>query len=177
MRGYLFFLVFISCLPLIFVSPFNGVLIWYAFSLGNFHTLTWGFLENLNYASIIVILTCISWLFSRANKKQLPLTPLVVLTLLFSLWMTFTSLFALGPAWDVWDRWVFVHKILFMCLVGFALTTTRERLNQLIWVVVLAIGIWGVKGTISVVLHGGTRCRWRARPPISADKIVHGLSS
>lgn len=156
MRGYLFFLLFVSSLPLIFVSPFNGILIWYAFSLGNFHTLTWGFLENLNYAYVIVILTCISWLFSRSNKKQLPLTPLVVLTLLFSLWMTVTSFFALGPAYDVWDRWLFVHKILFMCLVGFALTTTREQINQLIWVVVLAVGFWGVKGTISVVLHGGT---------------------
>src|SRR5216683_704920 len=36
MRGFVFFLVFISSLPLIFVSPFNGVLIWYAFSLDDF---------------------------------------------------------------------------------------------------------------------------------------------
>jgi hypothetical protein len=28
MRGLLFFLVFVSALPLIFTSPFNGVLIW-----------------------------------------------------------------------------------------------------------------------------------------------------
>src|SRR6266849_889632 len=156
MRGIFFLLIFLSSLPLIFVSPFYGVLMWYVFSLGNFHTLTWGFLDNLYYAYIIVILTCISWVFSPTEKKQLPLTPLVVLTLLFSVWMTITSYFALAPAEDVWDRWIAVHKVLFMCLVGYALTTTRERVNQLIWVVVLAIGVWGVKGVISVVLHGGS---------------------
>jgi probable O-glycosylation ligase (exosortase A-associated) len=155
MRGLLFFLVFVSCLPLIFISPFNGVLMWYVFSLGNFHTIVWGFFSDLYYAYIISILTCLSWLFSRSEKKQLPLTPLVVLTLLFSLWMTITSFFALAPTDDVWAKWSTVQKILFMCLVGFALTTTRERVNQLIWVVVLSIGVWGVKGAISFPLHGG----------------------
>jgi probable O-glycosylation ligase (exosortase A-associated) len=43
-----------------------------------------------------------------------------------------------------------------MCLVGYALTTTRERLNQLIWAVVLTIGLWGVKGALSSMLHGGS---------------------
>jgi putative inorganic carbon (hco3(-)) transporter len=42
-----------------------------------------------------------------------------------------------------------------MCLVGYALTTTRERLNQLIWAVVLTLGVWGVKGAIFGILRGG----------------------
>src|SRR5713101_6159082 len=130
MRGFVFFLVFISSLPLIFVSPFNGVLMWYVFSLGNFHTLTWGFFSDLYYAYIIAIVTCISWMISRTEKKQLPLSPLVILTLLFSVWMTITSFFALAPEADVWSKWQTVNKILFMCLVGYALTTTRDRVNQ-----------------------------------------------
>jgi putative inorganic carbon (hco3(-)) transporter len=62
----------------------------------------------------------------------------------------------LAPPEDVWTKWTIVEKILFMCFVGYALTTTRERLNQLIWAVVLAIGFWGVKGAILGVLHGGS---------------------
>src|SRR5271165_4316812 len=155
MRGIAFLLLFLSSLPFIFITPFNGVLVWYVFSLGNFHTLTWGFLDDLYYAYIIAILTCVSWGFSRTEEKRLPLTPLVVLTLLFSLWMTITSFFALAPPEAVWPAWIFVHKILFMCLVGYALTTTRERVSWLIWAVVLSVGFWGVKGTISFVLHGG----------------------
>jgi putative inorganic carbon (hco3(-)) transporter len=155
MRGIAFLCIFLSSLPFIFVSPFYGVLIWYAFSFGNFHTMTWGFLDNLYYAYIIAILTCTSWVFSRTEKIRLPFTPLVILTLLFSVWMTITSLLALGPAEEMWNTWIFIHKMLLMCLVGYALTTTRERVNQLIWVVALSVGFWGVKGGISVILHGG----------------------
>jgi probable O-glycosylation ligase (exosortase A-associated) len=154
MRGLIFFLIFLSSLPLIFVSPFNGILIWYAFSLGNFHTLIWGPLSSLNYAYIIAVLTCTSWLFSRTEKVHLPVTPLVVMTVIFALWVTFTSCFALAPADDVWRKWLIFEKILFMCLVGYALTTTRERVDQLIWVVVLSIGFWGAKGAILGSLHG-----------------------
>jgi probable O-glycosylation ligase (exosortase A-associated) len=157
MRGLVFFMAFVASLPFIFVSPFNGVLVWYVFSLGNFHTLIWGGpFAALNYAYVIAVLTCLSWLFSRTERKQLPITPLVVLTLLFSIWITFTSWFALAPGEDVWNKWITVQKILFMCLVGYALTTTRERLNQLIWAVILTIGLWGVKGALSSILHGGS---------------------
>jgi len=157
MRGLLFFLAFTASLPLIFVTPFNGVLIWYGFSLGNFHTLIWGGpFASLNYAYVIAILTCFAWLFSRTERKWLPFTPLVVLTLLFALWITITSWVALAPSEDVWGKWSTVAKILFMCLVGYALTTTRERINQLIWAVVLSIGVWAVKGAIWSILHGGS---------------------
>jgi probable O-glycosylation ligase (exosortase A-associated) len=174
MRGIVFFLAFISSLPLIFVSPFYGVIIWYVFSLGNFHTLIWGPFSNLNYAYVIAILTCMSWVFSQNDRKQLPLTPLVVLTLLFSVWITITSWFALAPPEDVWAKWGTVEKILFMCLVGYALTTTRERLNQLVWAVALTIGVWGAKGAIWGVLHGGGHIHGPDGGPLS-DNNDFGL--
>ena len=156
MRGYAFLLVYLWSLTLIFKAPFNGVLVWYVFSFGNFHTLIWDrSLATLPYAYPIAIVTGISWLFSRTEKTKLPLTPQVILTILFSLWITITSFFALAPGGDVWFKWTWFQKILLMCLIGFALTTTRERVNQLIWVTVLSIGFWGVKGAISFPLHGG----------------------
>ncbi len=176
MRGFVFFLVFLSSLPYIFVSPFNGVLIWYVFSLGNFHTLTWGFFSDLYYAYIIAILTCCAWMISPTEKKQLPLTPLVLLTLLFSAWMTITSLCALAPEEDVWAKWTIVQKILLMCLVGFALTTTRERVDRLVWVVVLSVGFWGVKGAISFPLHGGGAGIHGPDGGVTADNNEFGIA-
>ena len=175
MRGLVFFMAFVASLPLIFVSPFYGVLTWYVFSLGNFHTLIWGGpFSALNYAYVIALLTCLSWFLSRAERKQLPITPLVVLTLLFSVWITFTSFFALAPSEDVWNKWTTIQKILFMCLVGYSLTTTRERLSQLIWVVVLTIGIWGVKGALMSLLHGGGEIHGPDGGPL-ADNNDFGL--
>jgi len=159
MRGLLFFTLFVSSLPFVFKSPFNGALLWYVFSLGNFHTLTWGFFSDLHYAYIIAFVTCLSWVISNEPKK-LPLTPLAVLTLVFAVWITITSLlnaeaegYRAPGIWSMWDR---VEKVLFMCLVGYALTTSRERVDQLIWVVVLSIGVWGVKGAIWELLHAGS---------------------
>lgn len=175
MRGLAFFLAFVASLPLIFISPFNGILVWYVFSLGNFHTLIWGGpFSALNYAYVIALATCTSWLFSRTEKKQLPLTPLVVLTLLFALWVTFTSFFALAPSPDVWAKWTLILKILFMCLVGFALTTTKERVNQLIWAVALTLGVWGVKGAVWSLLHGGAGIHGPDGGPLS-DNNDFGL--
>jgi len=165
MRGLVFLVAFIASIPLIFVNPFNGVLVWYVFSLGNFHTVTWGVFGGLYYGYIIAIATCLSWMLSR-EKKSIPLTPLSVMTLLFMVWITMTTVAAASAApdrvklagydWEIWNQWKTVEKILFMCLVGYALTTTRERVDQLIWVVVLAIGAWGVKGGIWSILLGGT---------------------
>jgi putative inorganic carbon (hco3(-)) transporter len=163
MRGLLFITLFVSSLPFVFKSPFNGALLWYVFSLGNFHTLVWGFFEDLHYAYIIAFVTCLSWLISKEPKK-LPLTPLVVLTLVFAVWITITSVAALAAAppdsqnfvADVWYMWSRVEKVLFMCLVGYALTKSREQVNQLIWVVVLSIGVWGIKGAIWELFHAAS---------------------
>ena len=70
MRGFVFFLAFVSSLPFVFVSPFNGVLLWYVFSLGNFHRLTWGFFSDLNYAYVIAIVTCFSWMISQRKNSS-----------------------------------------------------------------------------------------------------------
>src|SRR5438046_3873340 len=113
MRGLGFFLAFVACLPLIFASPFIGVLVWYVFSLGNFHTLIWGGpFAYLNYAYVIAIVTCLAWLLSRTEPKRLPLTPLVILTLSFSIWITFTSLFALAPRDAVWSNCPTLQQVL-----------------------------------------------------------------
>src|SRR3974390_2030449 len=93
MRGLVFLSAFIASIPLIFVSPFNGAIVWYIFSLGNFNRYTWGVFGDLYYGYIIAIVTCFSWMISR-EKKSLPLTPLSVTTLLFMVWITITSLVA-----------------------------------------------------------------------------------
>src|SRR5260370_35471273 len=131
MRGLGFFLVFVAGLPFIFVSPFNGVLAWYVFSLGNFHTLIWGgAFAGLNYAYLIAVLTCLSWFFSQTDKTQLPITPLLILTVRCSIWITFTSWSALAPGEDVWGNWTTVQRIRCRSRVGSALTPPRDLRNH-----------------------------------------------
>src|SRR5262249_52498407 len=53
------------------VSPFNGALLCYVFSLGNFRVLAWCFFTDLYDVYIISIGTCFSWLLSREPKTLL----------------------------------------------------------------------------------------------------------
>lgn len=176
MRGLLFFVIFLVGMGFVFASPFYGVMAWYVFSLGNPHRLAYGFFSTLPYAYIIAGLTFLCWLTSRRDPVRIPFTPLVVLTLLFSLWMTVTSVFAAAPADSVWDKWTEVHKVLLMAVVGYALTTSRQRINLLIWTVVLSIGFWGVKGGISSIASGGVYRVWGPEGTAIGDNNELGLA-
>ena len=74
MRGYAFLLVYLYSLRLIFKSPFNGVLVWYAFSFGNFHTLIWdayviAILAILDFGGAVYALAPQSW-FNRMGTIE-----------------------------------------------------------------------------------------------------------
>ena len=78
MRGYAFLLVYLWSLTLILKTPLNGVLVWYAVSFGNFHTLIWDYtLSTLPYAYVVSDCDRYLVLFSRTEKKKLPATPLL----------------------------------------------------------------------------------------------------
>src|SRR5947207_15813116 len=46
-------------------------------------------------------------------------------------------------------------KILLMVYVTMILMQSRERIDQLVWVIALSIGFYGVKGGICTIVHGG----------------------
>ena len=126
------------------------------FSLGNFHTLILGSAGHIKLCLCHRDLDLHLVAIFSYRKKTASYEAAGGIDLLFAVWITITSCFALSPNQaDVWEKWSTVEKILFMCLVGYALTTTRERLNQLIWAVVLTLGFWGVKGAILGILRGG----------------------
>jgi len=78
-----------------------------------------------------------------------------VLLIIFIVWMTFTSLFALNAdeAWIEWDRVIKAQLLVFGILF---IMNTRERLHWLVSVVALSIGFWGIKGGIFTVISGGS---------------------
>jgi len=77
-----------------------------------------------------------------------------VLLILFVLWMILTTLFAFNtsPALEYLNR---VLKIQIFVFLTIFLITDRAKLNGLIWVTVLSMGFYGVKGGIFTLLGGG----------------------
>ena len=68
--------------------------------------------------------------------------------------MSFTTLFAAYPdhaQWK-WDRTIKI--LLFNGFVTLGLITTRQRLDALIWVIVLSLGFFALKGAAVHGAHG-----------------------
>jgi putative inorganic carbon (HCO3(-)) transporter len=151
MRSLLLDVIFFSLLPFIFRWPYLGVLMWFWVSLMNPQDYAY---STLPYALMVAVVTLLAWMFSKEPKLP-PKNATAILLCLLMVWVTVTSAFALTPTSAVWDRWLLSEKMFLFTVLAFALTNTRERLDQLIAVCALSIGFIGFVGGIFTINHGG----------------------
>jgi probable O-glycosylation ligase (exosortase A-associated) len=157
MRDILITLFVMGLIPMIIRRPAVGALAWAWISMMNPHKMAFGFAATLPFAQLIAATTLLSFLFGN-RKKPLPIQGGTVLLVLLVVWMTVTSVVSINSPQVVWDRWFFVIKIHFMLMITLMLLRGREHINQLIWVMVISLGIYGVKGGFfTVVTAGGGR--------------------
>jgi probable O-glycosylation ligase (exosortase A-associated) len=157
MRGLLLIIVFFGALPLVFLkTPFVGVLMWFWISLMNPHQLTWGSFSSLPYALIVAVATLLSLTFSPREPKLPPADKTTVLLLLMMAWTSVTSVFGLGFPATIYDMWLAAEKMLLMTLVGYMLTTSRDRLDLLIVVCAFSLAFFGAKGGLFSLATGAT---------------------
>jgi putative inorganic carbon (HCO3(-)) transporter len=160
MRDILLSLIVGGLLPLALRRPAIGALMWAWISIMNPHQLTHGFARTVPWAQIIAAVTLLGFIFS-SQRKRMPLNGGTVLLAMLLVWVTVTSVFALNPnPNEVWDRWIFCMKIFVMLFLTLMLLRGQKEINWLIWVVVISIGFYGVKGGIWTVLSGGGSRVW-----------------
>ncbi|WP_426116193.1 putative O-glycosylation ligase, exosortase A system-associated [Massilia sp. PWRC2] len=158
MRDILVTILVFGSLPLIYKKPWWGAVMWIWISVMNPHAQGWGFARTFPFAAIIAVVSVISLVTYKGDKK-LPMTPPVVLFITFLLWMSLTSLFAIHLD-QVYDQWNKVLKIFGMTLVVLMLIKDREQINAVIWSIVVSIGYYGVKGGIFTIRSGGSDRVW-----------------
>jgi putative inorganic carbon (HCO3(-)) transporter len=154
MRDALIFIVVFGSVPFIFKRPAIGVMIFAWLSLMNPHRLTYGSAHDFPFAAVVCSVVLLSLLISK-EPKSLPLTPVTVTLLVFAAWMTLSSFFALEPdlVWREWSRVMKTYAMIFVSMV--ALRSERD-IKQMVWVVGLSIGFYGVKGGVFTILSGGS---------------------
>ncbi len=157
MRDFIVTLLVFGSLPLILRKPFFGVLVWTWLGLMNPHRLCWGFATTMPFAQLVALAILIGWVINKDEKKSIPWTPIAVLLLIWWGWMLFTSFFALADPWTHWSK---VWKIMLMTFVAITLLTSRERLHAMVWVCVISLGFYGVKGGIFTITTGGGYAVW-----------------
>jgi probable O-glycosylation ligase (exosortase A-associated) len=133
----------------------------------NPHRLAWGFMTAMPWAMIVGVLTFAAWIFSKENKK-LPMTPVTVLMIFFVLWCTITTTqaYASNGVWEYWLRYVKIMSMIFLTMI---VIQDRQRLQALIWVIVVSIGFYGFKGGLFGLITGGDNRVWGPEDSFISD--------
>ncbi len=142
-----------SVLPFVFSNPHIGVLLWSWIGYMNPHRLGWGFAYNFPFALIIAGTVVVSLLVSR-KKLNFFWTPAIGWLLLLNIWFLITTIFSLQPE-ESWVQWNKVIKIQFFVFITLWVMGDRKKIESLIWIIVISIGFYGVKGGIFTLTTGG----------------------
>ncbi len=153
MRDIAVTLIVFGVLPYILMRPHIGVYAWSWIGYMAPHRLGWGFATSLPFAALIGGVTLVALLFSK-EPKRIPLTPITVTLILFLVWMVITTLFATHPD-EAMAKLSKVLKIQLMIFLTLMLFNHRERIHGLVWVIVISLGFYGVKGGIFTLSTGG----------------------
>ncbi len=155
MRSLALFLELLVLLPIVLVRPFVGVILWSWISFMNPHRLVYGGVAlMMPWAMIIFFATIIGCILAR-EPRRLPINAVTVLITFFLVMITITSMFALAPWQDVEAKWETVFKVFLFLLVTASLLTSRERIHALVWVMVVSLAFFGIKGGGFTLINGG----------------------
>lgn len=153
MRDIALALFIFGTIPFILRSPYVGLLVWSWLGYMNPYRVAYGFAYSFPWVFIIALVTLGSLALSKESKR-IPLTAVGVLLALFLAWTTITTPFAFEHAGAL-EKWEEFAKTLVMVFVTLMLVRDRKRMDGLVWVIVISIGFWGVKGGLFTALKGG----------------------
>src|SRR6185436_20240642 len=91
MRDFLFLPVFVLCLPMCFINPFFGVVMWTLVSFINPHKFMWGMAHTVPVAELVAIPTVVGALFFTRHWKHFLTRDFWMVAILW-LWFTFTTI-------------------------------------------------------------------------------------
>ncbi len=152
MRDIVIFASILGLIPVVLIRPYVGILLWAWISYMNPHRLGWGFTFDYPFAMVVGVATILAWVISRERKIP-PSDAVTVLIIVLAIWVSITTLFAEVPdeAFTFWGR---TMKLLVMTVVAILVVNTRERIHALIWIIVISVGYFGVKGGLFSLVTG-----------------------
>ncbi len=168
MRDIALTLVYLGLIPFCLKRPMWAILVWSWLSYMNPHRLVYGFAYSLPFAQTTAILLLISLLVTKERFSMPWRDGKVLILIAFIICMILSTLTAFYPdlAWFQLEKVLKIQVIVFASL--YVLTSYKD-LKALVWVIVLSIGFYGVKGGIFTITTGGV---YRVQGP--ADSFMFG---
>ena len=138
--------------------PWIGILAWTLISLGSPHIAFGYSAQSWPVALAVAVSTLLGLVLTK--DKQNPMVGAPVWWLLaFVVWISIALPLSLyfDDSVPLWERSI---KIFMMIFVALALLNDRRKLHVFIWINVVAIGYYGVKGGVFTVVTGGNYIVW-----------------
>jgi probable O-glycosylation ligase (exosortase A-associated) len=138
--------------------PWIGVMSWTLVSLMSPHT-QFGYSAAAWPVAIGVALTTLFGLLITKQRQNPMVGPGPWCLLGFCIWICVTLPFSMyfSESYPLWERSI---KIFLMIFVTLALIDDKKKLNVFVWVIVISIGYYGVKGGVFTILTGGNHRVW-----------------
>jgi len=152
-RDLLIAFFLLGSIPAILMRPYVGLVMWFVVSFMNPHQMAYGFVTTMPVAMLIGGSTLVGFVLFR-EPKHMPIDATTGMIMALMVWITVTTLVALKPegAWPDWDRAI---KLLGMTLLMVPLLTNRQRLQGVIWAIVLSVDFYGIRGGVYTLTTAG----------------------
>ncbi len=142
-----------ATIPWVFRYAFIGVLLWTWVGIMNPHRLGWGFMYSAPVAALVAAVTLIA-LFTTRDRVKLPKSGALVALACFLAWTCLSTALAFNSS----DSLVQLQKVLKIQLFVFitaAVLYKFEHIKLFIWVNVVSIAYFGIKGGLYTIRTGG----------------------
>ena len=167
MRDLLICAIVFGSLPFILWRPQIGVMVWVWLSVMNPHRLAHGFSYDFGFVALVAVVTLVGSVFSRDLARPRFTLPILAL-LLFGTWTAVTTSQALHPQ-PALVMWTTLMKTLLLAFLIPVLFHRAQDLRRLLWVLVLSLAFYGVKGGLWILLTGGVDRVWGPPDSYVAD--------
>lgn len=157
MRDLIFTLILMGLLPVSFLRPYIGMVVFSWLAYMRPQDLTWGFAKFERWSFYVAIIMFLGYL---AQRRKTPLFVADPRTLVFFLLILLVGAGVLVYPHSTHPEYQFSRFVEFVKIIGIALFTTglvrnREQMRLLIWVIALSFGFYGVKNGLWGIATGG----------------------
>ena len=153
-RDLLMLSALLVMVPMIFIRPHNGVILWAWTAMLVPNTFLYGIGHSVRYNLVFAVATLLAWLLSQEPKK-VPLNGTNMLLFLFLIWVALATASGVAPAEVRWRELEKLIKIIIFTIVITGLITTRLRVHALLLGLSLGMGYHGAAGGMKFIMSGG----------------------
>jgi putative inorganic carbon (HCO3(-)) transporter len=181
MRDLLLLVIILGSVPISFVEPFYGVLVWTWIAYFNPHRYTFSYMYNFPVAAVIAAPTLFGMVFSKKINRDFMVRETVLLGVLWT-WFVITYVNAThvplfqGHIPDAKAELIRVSKILLMTVVMILVVNTRERLKYVFFVTAFSFVPLVFKGALFGFRTGGESRVWGPPESFLADNNGFALA-